>query len=150
MPNNINAHNIALALRATYYAMHRNAYSTLAPFDVTTDQFVLLSLLTHPADKDGITQQELVRRAASDPNTVRAMLVLLEKRGLVKRRSHRTDGRARSVALTPAGRKAYDQLWKETNVFRNRINAALSPADAEKLMDYLQFITEAMAPEVAD
>lgn len=150
MPNTINPHDIAVALRTTYYAMHRNAYTTLAPFEVTTDQFVLLSLLTNPADKDGITQQELVRRAASDPNTVRAMLILLEKRGLVKRRSHRTDGRARSVALTPTGRNAYDQLWKETEVFRECLRSALSPADGLRLMGYLKRITEAMTHAVAD
>ena len=94
MPNTINAHSIAMALRTAYHAMHPHAYTALAPYDVTTDQFVLLSLLTNPADKDGITQQELVCRASSDPSAVRAMLVLLENRGLIKRRSHRTDGRA--------------------------------------------------------
>ena len=39
---------------------------------MTADQFVLLSAL---ADADGVTQQELVRRVSSDPNTVRAMLL---------------------------------------------------------------------------
>ena len=39
----------------------------------------------------------------SDPSTVRAMLVLLEERGLVSRDTHPTDGRARTVALTAVG-----------------------------------------------
>ena len=107
LPDTIEAHKIAIALRDAYFSMHRNAYTTLAPFNVTPDQFVLLSLLKDPADKEEITQQELVRRASSDPNTVRSMLVLLEKRGLVKRRSHKTDGRARTqVTRVIEGRRS--------------------------------------------
>ena len=41
-----------------------------------------------------------MERISSDPNTVRAMLLLLEQRGLVVRERHPTDGRARTVALT--------------------------------------------------
>ena len=80
-----------MALRAAYWAMHRQTQARLARCGVTADQFVLLALL---AEQDGITQQELVRRASSDANTVRAMLVLMESRGLVTRKGHPTDGRA--------------------------------------------------------
>jgi DNA-binding MarR family transcriptional regulator len=85
-------HDIAMGLRAAYWAMHRQTEAGLARGGVTADQFVLLALL---AEWDGITQQELVRRAASDANTVRAMLVLLESRGLVARQGHPTDRHAR-------------------------------------------------------
>jgi len=82
--------------------MHRQTDACLATSGCTADQFVLLGLL---AREDAVTQQELVLRASSDPNTVRAMLVLLEKRGLVARVGHPTDGRARSVTLTGKGRR---------------------------------------------
>src|SRR5215470_17837382 len=73
---------IARALRAAYLALHRQTNGCFADEGVTADQFVLLSAL---ADEDAVTQQELVRRVGSDPNTVRAMLLLLEDRGLVAR-----------------------------------------------------------------
>ena len=73
-------HEIAMGLRAAYWSMHRQTNAHLAPQGATAEQFVVLALL---AKEDGITQQELGRRATSDPNTIRAMLVLLEKRGLV-------------------------------------------------------------------
>ena len=57
-------HDLAMGLRAAYLLMHRQTNSFLAPFGMTADQFVLLSLLS---DKDGITQQELTQRASSDP-----------------------------------------------------------------------------------
>jgi len=45
---------------------------------ITADQFVILACLE---EQDEVTQQDLVRRAASDPSTVRAMLVLMEGEG---------------------------------------------------------------------
>ena len=82
---------IPRALRAAYLALHRQTNDCFARDGVTADQFVLLASL---ADADAVTQQELVRRVGSDPNTVRAMLLLLEGRGLVVRERHPADGRA--------------------------------------------------------
>lgn len=137
------SHNIAMALRAAYWAMHRQADAALSRHKVTADQFVLLSLL---AEQDGITQQELVRRASSDANTIRAMLVLLEDQGLVSRRPHPTDGRARSVALTAKGRRRYTHLWNSSQNFRKRLIDLFSPNETETLVGYLGRIAEAMVP----
>src|SRR6516225_6223100 len=101
---------IARALRAAYLALHRQTNDCFAKDGVTADQFVLLSALS---DKDAVTQQELVRRVSSDPNTVRAMLLLLEQRGLVARNCHPTDGRARCVTLTGKGRQVFKRLWSK-------------------------------------
>jgi hypothetical protein len=38
-------HEIAMALRAAYWAMHRQADALLKPYGVTADQFVLMSIL---------------------------------------------------------------------------------------------------------
>ncbi len=136
-----NGHDIAMGLRAAYWAMHRRTEAGLARCGVTADQFVLLSLL---AEQDGITQQELVRRASSDANTIRAMLVLLEKRGLVTRDKHPTDGRARSVALTRKGRQIYEKLWSRSEVVRVPLLAAFEPQEADLVVEFLTRISEAM------
>ena len=87
-------------LRAAYFAMHRVSDAHFSRHGVTADQFVLLACL---AEDDGITQQELARRASSDPSTIRAMLVLLEGRKLVTRERDPEDNRARIVTLSPKG-----------------------------------------------
>ena len=97
-------HDLAIALRAAYLALHRRSEAAFAPHGVTADQFVLLATL---ARGHALTQRELARRMSSDPSTVRAMLVLLEQRGLVERDTHPTDARARTVALTAAGKRAF-------------------------------------------
>src|SRR6516162_1903042 len=95
---------VARALRAAYLALHRQTNDCFAKDGVTSDQFVLLSALT---DADAVTQQDLVRRMSSDPSTVRAMLLLLEDRGLVSREPHPADGRARCVTMTAKGRQVF-------------------------------------------
>src|SRR5438067_7080887 len=112
---------VARALRAAYLALHRRTNDCLAQDGVTADQFVLLAAL---AEADAVTQQELVRRVGSDPNTVRAMLLLLEGRGLVARERHPADGRARCVTLTAKGRQVFEELLASSEGLRARLLAA--------------------------
>ncbi len=138
---------IPRALRAAYLAMHRQTNDCFAKDGVTADQFVLLSAL---ADADAVTQQELVRRVGSDPNTVRAMLLLLEGRGLVAREPHPADGRARSVMLTAKGRQVFKKLWTKSEPLRVRLLAAFRPEEAAALVDFLRRVAEAMAPAASN
>ncbi len=135
-------HDIAMGLRAAYWSMHRQSNAHLARCGVTADQFVILSLLS---EQDGITQQELVRQASSDPNTVRAMLLLMEKRGVVARGRHPTDGRARRVILTRKGRQTYDKLLAEIKPLQKRLSALFRAKEAETLVLFLSRISKAMA-----
>jgi DNA-binding MarR family transcriptional regulator len=130
-----------MGLRAAYLGMHRRADAHFARHGVTADQFVLLGLLD---ERDGITQQELVRRASSDPNTVRAMLLLLEGRGLVARNRHPTDRRARCVTLTSKGRRAYAKLSGGYQPFRDGLMALFGPDETKALIELLARISEAM------
>ncbi len=140
-------HEIPMGLRAAYWSMHRQTNAVLARHGITADQFVLLHLL---GERDGITQQELVRRASSDANTVRAMLVLLENRGLVARAPHRSDGRARSVTLTRKGRRMLDALWAASEPLRERLLKAFQPDEADCLVDFLARMVRILSPSRAD
>jgi DNA-binding MarR family transcriptional regulator len=134
-------HAIALALRTAYLAMHRRADATVARFGVTADQYVLLAAL---AEADALTQQDLTDRVGSDASTVRAMLLLLENRGLVARGPHPSDGRARRVALTPFGRTAFRKMREGSEAFRARLLAAVGPGQADLLLGLLGQIARAM------
>jgi DNA-binding MarR family transcriptional regulator len=112
------AHELAMALRSGYWTLHRETNASLARHGTTADQYVLLSLLM---EQDGVTQQELVRRASSDANTIRQMLLLLESAGLIERRPHARDGRAQSVTLTRKGRRKFTQLRSATEACRQRL-----------------------------
>src|SRR6476659_10003479 len=102
-------------LRAAYFAMHRVCDAHFSRHGVTADQFVVLACLK---EQDAITQLELARRASSDPSTIRAMLVLLEGRGLVARGRDPDDRRARVVTLTAKGRRLFERLWGTSEPIR--------------------------------
>ena len=133
---------IARALRAAYLALHRQTNDCFAKNGVTADQFVMLSAL---ADADSVTQQELVRRVGSDPSTVRAILVLLEGRGLVARERHPADGRARCVTLTPKGRRVFRKLWTKSEPLRARLVGEFRPDEVAALVANLRRVAEVMA-----
>jgi MarR family transcriptional regulator, lower aerobic nicotinate degradation pathway regulator len=136
------ARELPRLLRAAYFAMHRVSDTHFSRHGVTADKFVLLACL---ADEDGITQQELARRASSDPSTVRAMLVLLEGRGLVARERRPDDRRARVVTLTSSGRRLFDRLWKTSEPIRVQMLAGFSADEARLLVDGLRRLTGNLA-----
>ncbi len=133
--------DIPIALRAAYLALHRCSDAAFAAQGITADQFVLLATL---ARGDALTQRELARRMSSDPSTVRAMLVLLERLGLVKREGHPTDARARTVALTAAGKRKFRKLWAAGEPIRSQMFDALNPGEAPLLVQLLNRIATAL------
>ncbi|RJO79898.1 MarR family transcriptional regulator [Nocardia panacis] len=79
--------------------------SALAPFDLTHVQFVLLASLTYLAARaaDPVMQRDLAEHAATDPMMTSQVLRALEQKGLIERRDHPSDRRAKSLAPTEAG-----------------------------------------------
>ena len=131
---------LPLLLRAAYFGMHRvsEAHFT-SKGGVTADQFVILACL---AEEDTITQKELARRACSDPSTIRAILVLLEGRGLVARARNPEDSRARLVTLAAKGRRLFERLFKSSQPIRLQMLAGFSDDEASLLVGCLQRLIE--------
>jgi DNA-binding MarR family transcriptional regulator len=138
-------HEIAMSLRGAYLAMHRQADAGFAPYGVTADQFVVLAALI---DGAALTQAEVCRRTYSDPNTIGAMLALMERRGLVRRMRHPTDGRARTVALTRKGKQVFAKVWDAGEAFRAHMMTLFDEAEVEIFLRLLRrIIQEIPAPQ---
>ena len=133
---------LPLELRAAYLALHRSSDNQFTKLGVTADQFVLLATL---ARGHALTQRELAARMPSDPSTVRAMLVLLEERGLVSRNTHPTDGRARTVALTVSGLRKYRQAFEAGQAIRDQMVSSLSAAETRSLVKLLRRVSKSLA-----
>jgi DNA-binding MarR family transcriptional regulator len=135
-------HDLAMALRAAYLSMHRQADAVLAEFELTANQFVLLCLLEQ---EDHVSQQELCQRGWSDPNTVRPMLISLEKRQYVRRAQDPADGRAWCLILTTKGRRAVRKARDGSNAFRQRLTKSLSKQETEHLLELLGRMVDSMS-----
>lgn len=77
--------------------------ATLTPFDLTHVQFVLLSSLCWLARSEPVTQRRLAEYAHTDIMMTSQVLRRLETKGLLDRRAHPTDARARWLVPTDAG-----------------------------------------------
>jgi DNA-binding MarR family transcriptional regulator len=80
------------------------------------------------------------------------MLVLLEKQRLVSRAAHPTDARARTVTLTKAGVRTFQQAFEAGQEVRDQLAESLSASETRTLLSLLQRMTESLgdpAREVA-
>jgi DNA-binding MarR family transcriptional regulator len=132
---------LGMALRGAYLSLHRRANLALQGVGVTADQMVVLTVL---AEEDGITQRELVQRIHSDPNTIAAMLKLLEERKLIARRPHATDGRARCIDLTEAGRAMQSKTEEALEEVHGKLMDLFLSREAEKLLGLLERVAEGL------
>jgi MarR family transcriptional regulator, organic hydroperoxide resistance regulator len=82
-----------------------HARGCVADLDVTASQSVALRELNEP-----LTMRELARRMCCEPSNVTFVVDRLEKQGLVRRREHPQDRRAKELVLTPAGRTSRAHL----------------------------------------
>jgi DNA-binding MarR family transcriptional regulator len=135
---------LPLVLRAAYLTMHRRSDAEFVEHGVTADQFVLLATL---ARGEVMTQRDLAARMPSDPSTVRAMLVLLEERGLIVRAAHPSDARARTVALTKLGQQTFNAVWEAGQAIRDQMVSSLSAQETKTLVTLLQKVTGALAAD---
>ena len=132
-----------MRMRGAYLTTHRRFQAHFAPHEVTADQFVLMTLLV---EKEGVSQMDLVRRSWSDPNTIRAMLVLLEARGLIVRKMDAHDARARLVFLTSKGRKLQQDLWRGAGPLQQVLFETVRPEERTTVFRWLERVTEVMVP----
>lgn len=82
---------------------------TLAPFELTHVQFVLLAVLVSLNSAKPVTQKELAQHARTDTMMTSQVIRALEVKGLITRDSHPTDQRAKTLTPTEAGVKRVNQ-----------------------------------------
>ncbi len=78
--------------------------ATLKPFGLTHVQMILLAALIWLEGEGPVSQRQLADQAATDPMMTSQVVRVLESRGLVRRYPHPSDGRARALETTAAGR----------------------------------------------
>jgi DNA-binding MarR family transcriptional regulator len=132
---------LPLALRAAYMALHRSTEAAFADHGVTADQFVLMLALQ---EGRSLTQRELAERIWSDASTVRAMLVLLDKNGYVKRAPHPEDSRAKTVELTAEGKRKLKKLWRVGQMIRDQMYSSLSAKESQRLIESLRTVARSL------
>ena len=129
-----NVFRAASALRAT---LERDV---LTPEDLSFGAFTMLFCLWVWGPLE--VRDAATRMAVSRP-TVSGVADTLERRGLIERRDHAGDARRRSLALTPAGERAFAALFPRVNPHEGAACSTLEPEESLELARLLRKLVHA-------
>lgn len=107
----------------------------MALYDLKVVDFSVLSLVAH---NPGITSRQLCATLNVLPPNLVGLIAALERRGLIERRPHPSDGRAMGVHLTPAGAELTGQAEQTAAQLEQDATARLTAAERKTLIRLLQ------------
>ncbi|WP_353810136.1 MarR family winged helix-turn-helix transcriptional regulator [Agromyces sp. SYSU T00194] len=113
----------------------------LRPLGLTTPQYVCLELLSRTP---GASNSELARGAFVTRQTMNALLVALEHRGLIVRAERAPTGRALPTKLTPAGAEMLARAADVVGAIESRMIGGLSSEQVAGLQSALAACAEAL------
>ena len=123
-----NARRAALVIIATF--LDRMSVYGLRPVDFST-----LSLVAH---NPGITSRQLCAELGILPPNLVRIVADLDKRGLVQRKPHPTDGRAIGLHLSVEGRKMMREAEATVRALEDSAASRLTAEERLTLMSLLQ------------
>ena len=107
----------------------------MAPYDLRIVDFSVLSLIAH---NPGITSRQLCATLNVLPPNLVGLIAALERRGLIERRPHPSDGRAMGLHLTPAGVELTAQAEQTAAQLEEDATSRLTEAERKTLIRLLQ------------
>jgi DNA-binding MarR family transcriptional regulator len=132
---------IPILLRHAWYGLNQAFRRRIAPIGVTPDQFTVLRTLLEK-EKTGLTQSELTREMASDPNTIASLVLRMERAGWIHRARHETDRRAYHLKITTLGRNKYKQARKIAITLQEELLADWPDERREEFLENLEQIAD--------
>lgn len=134
-PNN----NIGYLLWQTTMLWQRQMNNALSKVGLTHTQFVILASIGWLLKKSAnVTQKEIADFSKTDRMMVSKILRTLQKNGLVERKEHETDTRAKCVFLTEKGKKTLHQAFEIKLLSNNEFFSNLP--DEERFISDLKHI----------
>ena len=106
-------------------------------YDLRPTEFSVLSMILH---NPGITSRQVCASLSILPPNLVVILKQFEKRELLTRSSHPTDGRAFVLALTPKGEKLVNEAEALSSLSDLNATSNLSPSERGTLINLLQKI----------
>jgi DNA-binding MarR family transcriptional regulator len=125
-------------------ATHTRVADALGSIGLTTASFGVLNVL---GARNGAIQQEIGSLMGIDPSTMVALIDDLEGAGLVERRPHPKDRRARAVALTPKGRRRLKRGRELAAQVEDEVLGGLGADERSELLRLLRRALESAPPQ---
>jgi len=136
--------HVVRRLRRAFLSICRCGDVMFSPYRLTTEQYALLRAVDrHP----GIRQADVTNEIFAEPNTVTAMVNLLERRGILRRKSSPSDGRVRLLSLTAHGQAVMQKLSADWSPMRNVLRQCFSGEEGEQALKILDRVFTQMQGE---
>ena len=124
--------HVFLVLWKAASAVHSYAEKSLAELEMCSSDFAVLEALLH---KGPLPVNEIGRKVLLTSGSITVAIDRLETKGLVERRAHGTDRRARIVHLTKEGRKLITRIYADHAADMEKLAAAsLSKSERKTLI----------------
>lgn len=107
----------------------------MAQYDLRPVEFSVTSLIVH---NPGITSRQICAALGLLPPNLVGLLNALEKRGLIERKPHPSDGRALGLHATPACVEMMKKAEKTATEVEVQASAKLTPTERKTLLRLLQ------------
>lgn len=132
---------IGFALKMAQQALRTHLDAALQQIGLTTPQYAVLTFLEV---EPGASNAALARRAFVTPQTMQAILVALERAGLISRTPHPEHGRVQTTELTARGREALEAASGIVADAEARLRDASAPLDPQAVAAMLRRLAEAL------
>jgi DNA-binding MarR family transcriptional regulator len=132
---------LPILLRHAWYSLNQTFRRRLAHTGVTPDQFTALRTLSEH-EPEGLTQSDLTRLIASDPNTIAALVERMERSGWIARAPHESDRRANRLRLLPLGQKQYKRVRQIAVALQSEVLSGWTEKKREEFLENLAWVAE--------
>ncbi|MEH6545400.1 MAG: MarR family transcriptional regulator [Sneathiella sp.] len=113
----------------------------IEPLGIVPGQFATLLELW---SNDGQTQKELVKKLDIEQATLANTLIRMERDGLITRKEHPTDGRARIVRLTNKAWAIREDAYEAANATNEKALSSLSGEEREQFISIMRKVLDEM------
>lgn len=133
--------SVGFTLSTLGFAVAAGFREQLAPLDIEPRDFALLRAV---GAAEGLSQQAIGERLHVPPSRMVAFVDALEERGLLERRAHPTDRRARALHLTAEGRALLGRAYGAAVAFESDLCRNLATGEREQLLALLNTIVASL------
>src|SRR5579871_1885437 len=138
--------SVGYQIRATHRLLQRFLQSKIEPHGITLGMWYFLRALWH---EDGLTQRELSNRVATMEPTTLSAIVVMEKKGLVRRVRDKVDRRKWHIQLTAKGRALKTTLLPLARDVVDTAVQNLSPKQVKQLLAGLMEVQNSLHATLA-
>lgn len=139
--------SVGYALKQAAAALRTAMDAGLRPLGLSVPQYACLELL---GQRPGLSAAELARGAFVTRQSMHALLLGLEERGLLARAATPARGRALPTELTDTGRHILARASEIVARIERRMTDALPAAEQQRLRDGLAICADALSSSPAD